>query len=148
MVCLATPARVAMPSIVTPAKPFSTSSPSANLALEFVERGVDTVVVRFAPTVHGDGDPGFMSGLVAAARAQGVSAYIGDGTNRWAAVHRGDAGRLVRLALDEKAPPAASCTPPPRPASRPATSPGPSGAGPACPSPPSRPTGPVRTSAG
>jgi len=75
-----------------------------NLALEFVERGVNTVVVRFAPTVHGDGDPGFMSGLVAAARAQGVSAYIGEGANRWAAVHRGDAGRLVRLALEEKAP--------------------------------------------
>jgi nucleoside-diphosphate-sugar epimerase len=77
---------------------------SENLALEFVERGVDTVVARFAPTVHGDGDHGFMAGLVATARANAVSAYIGDGTNRWAAIHRGDAGRIVRLALDKPVP--------------------------------------------
>ncbi|MGW5380798.1 SDR family oxidoreductase [Nocardia sp. NPDC003999] len=78
---------------------------SENLALEFVERGVGTIVVRFAPTVHGDGDHrGFITGLVATARAKGVSAYLGDGTNRWAAIHRSDAGRIVQLALDKHAP--------------------------------------------
>jgi hypothetical protein len=75
---------------------------SENLALEFAERGVHTIVTRFAPTVHGDGDNGFMAALVATARAKGVSAYIGDGANRWAAVHRLDAGRIVRLALDKR----------------------------------------------
>ncbi|GHF79517.1 nucleoside-diphosphate-sugar epimerase [Amycolatopsis bartoniae] len=77
---------------------------SENLALEFVAQGVNTVVVRFAPTVHGKGDNGFLAGLVAVARAKGESAYLGDGTHRWAAIHRDDAGRVVRLALDRKAP--------------------------------------------
>ncbi|BBA96321.1 putative oxidoreductase [Actinacidiphila reveromycinica] len=77
---------------------------SENLALEAVERGVGTVVTRFAPTVHGAGDHGFLAGIVATARAKGVSAYIGDGTDRWAAVHRGDAARVVRLALDRRVP--------------------------------------------
>ncbi|HEY5050739.1 MAG TPA: 3-beta hydroxysteroid dehydrogenase, partial [Acidothermaceae bacterium] len=54
----------------------------------------------FAPTVHGEGDNGFMAGLVGVARDKGVAGYIGDGTNRWAAIHRGDAGRVVRLALE------------------------------------------------
>ncbi|GAA5156939.1 MULTISPECIES: hypothetical protein [Amycolatopsis] len=75
---------------------------SENLALEFAERGVGTVVVRFAPTVHGPGDNGFMAGLVGIARAKGKSAYIGDGTHSWAAISRSDAGRVVRLALDNK----------------------------------------------
>jgi nucleoside-diphosphate-sugar epimerase len=60
--------------------------------------------VRFAPTVHGDGDNGFMAAIVATARARAVSAYIGDGTNRWAAIHRSDAGRIVGLALDKQVP--------------------------------------------
>lgn len=70
-----------------------------NLALEFVERGVHTVSLRFAPTVHGAGDHGFISVITAVAREKGVAAYPGDGTNRWAAVHRADAARLVTLAL-------------------------------------------------
>ncbi|MFF7330348.1 NAD-dependent epimerase/dehydratase family protein [Streptomyces sp. NPDC008150] len=77
---------------------------SENLALEFAEKGVGTVVVRFAPTVHGAGDHGFLAGVVATARAKGVSAYAGDGANRWAAVHREDAGRVVRLALERGVP--------------------------------------------
>ncbi|WP_329561233.1 SDR family oxidoreductase [Kitasatospora sp. NBC_01266] len=77
---------------------------SENLALELVAQGVNTVVARFAPTVHGEGDHGFVAALVATARAKGASAYLGDGTTRWAAVHRGDAGRLVRLALDQRVP--------------------------------------------
>jgi len=76
---------------------------SENLALEFVDRGVHTVCLRFAPTVHGTGDHGFIAALAAIARQKGVSGYPGDGTNRWAAVHRVDAARLVALGL-EKAP--------------------------------------------
>lgn len=77
---------------------------SENLALDYVDRGVGSIALRFAPTVHGTGDHGFISVIVAAARRTGVSGYVGDGTNSWAAVHRTDAGRLARLAL-EQAPP-------------------------------------------
>jgi nucleoside-diphosphate-sugar epimerase len=59
--------------------------------------------VRLPPTNHGDGDNGFMTAIVGIARDQGVSGYIGDGTNRWPAVHRLDSAHLFRLAL-EKAP--------------------------------------------
>jgi nucleoside-diphosphate-sugar epimerase len=83
--------------------PDSPRGGSENLALEFVERGVHTVSVRFAPTVHGAGDHGFIAALAAVARRRGVSGYPGDGTNRWGAVHRSDAGRLVALGL-QKAP--------------------------------------------
>jgi nucleoside-diphosphate-sugar epimerase len=72
-----------------------------NLALEYVERGVRTVSLRFAPTVHGAGDHGFIATLVGIARDRGVAGYVGEGTNRWSAVHRSDAARLVRLGLDQ-----------------------------------------------
>jgi nucleoside-diphosphate-sugar epimerase len=75
-----------------------------NLALEYVDRGVGTVSVRFAPTVHGMGDHGFVSVIAEGARAGGVSAYVGDGSNHWSAVHRSDAARLVRLGLENAAP--------------------------------------------
>jgi nucleoside-diphosphate-sugar epimerase len=79
--------------------PDSPRGGAENLALEFVERGVRTVSLRFAPTVHGARDHGFIAAIAAVARERGVSAYPGDGTNRWAAVHVSDAARLVALAL-------------------------------------------------
>ncbi|OXM62702.1 SDR family oxidoreductase [Amycolatopsis vastitatis] len=79
--------------------PDSPRGGSENLALEFVERGVHSVSLRFAPSVHGTGDHGFIAVLAAIAREKGVSGYPGDGTNRWAAVHRTDAARMVTLGL-------------------------------------------------
>lgn len=76
---------------------------SENLALSYADRGVRVVACRFAPTVHGMGDHGFVATLTQIARERGVAGYIGDGSTHWAAVHRSDAARLVRLAL-EKAP--------------------------------------------
>ncbi len=83
--------------------PDSPRGGSENLALEFVDRGVRSVSLRFAPTVHGAGDHGFIAILAAIAREKGVSGYPADGANRWAAVHRTDAARMIRLGL-EKAP--------------------------------------------
>ena len=74
---------------------------SENLALDYVEKGVRTVVARFAPTVHGDGDYGLIAVLVGIARAKGVSGFVGDGTGRWPAVHRSDAARLVSLGIQK-----------------------------------------------
>jgi nucleoside-diphosphate-sugar epimerase len=74
---------------------------TAELVLSFASRGVRSSVVRLPPTNHGDGDNGFMATLVQIARDKGVSGYIGDGANRWPAVHRLDSAHLFRLAVDK-----------------------------------------------
>src|SRR6202044_4103490 len=65
--------------------------------LALASRGGRSSIVRLAPTNHGDGDNGFMATLVGIAREKGISGYIGDGTNRWNAVHRLDSAHLFSL---------------------------------------------------
>jgi nucleoside-diphosphate-sugar epimerase len=82
------------------ANPAGLRAATALLTLSLRGIGVRSSVLRFAPTVHGEGDNGFMATLVGIARQRGVAGYVGDGANRWPAVHRFDAARLARLAVE------------------------------------------------
>jgi nucleoside-diphosphate-sugar epimerase len=101
---LLTPGQVVTEAYMQP--PFDPNFPRMNeaAAAALVQRGVRVGAVRLATTVHGVGDHLFMAMLAGLARETGVSAYVGDGANRWPAVHVSDAGRLYRLVLEAGAP--------------------------------------------
>lgn len=89
-----------VPSPLIRSTPLGRRAATALLALSLRGIGVRSSVLRLPPTVHGDGDEGFVYSLVGIARQRGVAGYVGDGTNRWPAVHRSDAARLARLAFE------------------------------------------------
>lgn len=104
-IALVSPGRVATEDMAITAGPNTPPRVASEEAADaLAAKGVRVSVMRLAPSVHGDGDHGFVPMLIDIARQKGVSAYIGEGLNRWTAVHKLDAARLYRLTLENKTP--------------------------------------------
>ena len=73
---------------------------TAQFTLGLAERNIRSSIVRLAPTVHGEGDGGFIPRIIEMDGQAGIAAYVGDGTSRWPGVHRRDAARLIRLGIE------------------------------------------------
>ena len=84
-----------------PSAPDFPRSRAATMTLALAGKGVRSSVVRLPPTTHGRGDHGFIPTVIQIARQKGLSGHVGDGSNVWSAVHRSDAARAFRLALEQ-----------------------------------------------